>query len=165
MEPSFASWQEGCSPYPGGEKEDPMTIRILLVPIFLAAAGLPQSRGAAPETPPAETPGSGTILRLDAAKGQIVFRPAEDAAAERTIYWNEATRFEGEPLREGAVFAFRTVPAQDRAMATWIKVERLLAPSPPPAAHGQSPFDATCRAPAVEWPYDPDVSDVFVRTR
>lgn len=100
------------------------------VALLLGFAAFPAR---AVDGPPVETSGAGTITRLDLTDHRINVRSEVPLAPEQVVYWNEATRLEGDPLREGVPVVFRTVQTEGKPMATWIHVGRRADPPPPPA--------------------------------
>jgi hypothetical protein len=107
-----------------------------LLPLSAGAAlmlALAMSPARAADGPPVETSGAGTISKLDLSDHRFNVRTEVPLAPEQVFYWNEATKLEGDPLREGAYIVFRTVQTDGKALATWIHVGRRPDPPPPPA--------------------------------
>jgi Cu/Ag efflux protein CusF len=114
---------------------------------FLASAfAAAQDPSTNPQTPearqakPADTKAatgelkSGTVKRVDPIAKSATVQVSAGATAgaadakEQTVYWDESTKIEGGPVKEGDAVSFKAVDKDGKSMATYIRVGKMAKP-------------------------------------
>jgi hypothetical protein len=62
---------------------------------------------------------SGTITKVDGAQKMMTVK--DKSGKEWTIYWNDATKVEGDAPKEGAMISFKAENKDGKMWATWVK--------------------------------------------
>ena len=65
-------------------------------------------------------PMEGKVTKVDTAAKMMTVTDA--AGKDVTLYWNDATKVEGEDLKEGAMIHYKAMEKDGKMWATWVHV-------------------------------------------